>query len=528
MTHAHAALTTEPLLETVGAGLRACATSAEIEVWLTRLEQSPHVEARGAALYASLRKALPSEEFVASLRSLLAAAARGEDRGILALAALVHVRAPGDAVIEALREFRNLHRVLRRARADRVHGAAIEPEAALLDAATAESDLLLAPNYPLQPNSVSLPHFRDLGPAATSRRAFAAIVQQLHARGTLSDAALGDFCRLAELELRACELRATALAGCIDPYSSRHVRQVMPILGAIDSDIRDMREFLATLAQERRASLFREQSHALRHHLVREDSDALLERCAQTPDLLPLRRIFAALDRRPLPARRMAYFIDRLYAIGDALVAARLRRDPIDLVEATVMTLEFVQDERVVLPASARVVEAIARQPILGVLSSSERVSISFDERHARGLTLPLELPKYVGPRTLDDEVAAADSIKDLVLANLNNTSVLLGMLKNQKIISTPGIVSMIVMRCRSMSVVETIAERRNLHSGFANNDVPLSLLKCPMRLSVKTLRRFINVRYVNKVDLRRLAVDRSGVRREVSEEIERYLKSLN
>jgi hypothetical protein len=243
---------------------------------------------------------------------------------------------------------------------------------------------------------------------------------------------------------------------------------------------------------------------------------------------LPLRRIFAALDRRPLPLRRIAYFVDRYYALGDALVAARLRREPIDVVEATLLTLEFVQDRRIVLPASRRVLDALARQPIVGVRIDPDCVVIDIDEAHARGLTLPLGLPRYVGPRTLEDEIDAAESVKDLVLANINNTSVLLGMLKNQKIISTPGIVAMIVMRCRSMSVLETIAERRNLHSGFANKDVPLALLKCPMRLSVKSLRRFINVRFINKVDLRRLAVDRAGVRREIADEIERYLKSLN
>ena len=48
------------------------------------------------------------------------------------------------------------------------------------------------------------------------------------------------------------------------------------------------------------------------------------------------------------------------------------------------------------------------------------------------------------------------------------------------------------------------------------------------MNIPITTLRRFIGARYVNKIDLKRLEVDRSSVRREVADEIRAYLKSLS
>jgi hypothetical protein len=127
----------------------------------------------------------------------------------------------------------------------------------------------------------------------------------------------------------------------------------------------------------------------------------------------------------------------------------------------------------------------------------------------------------------VDDATTKHVSVKDLVLENINNTSILLGLLKNAKVTSTPGIISLIVNRSRAMSVLDTICQRRNLHTGYANKDVPLAVLRSPSRISMKTLRRFIHVRYVSKMELHRLSLDRSSIRNEVADEITKYLNSL-
>jgi hypothetical protein len=126
-----------------------------------------------------------------------------------------------------------------------------------------------------------------------------------------------------------------------------------------------------------------------------------------------------------------------------------------------------------------------------------------------------------------DEEDATAAELKRLVLANLDNVSVTLGFLQNARVIAIPGLVASIATRCRSLRVLDVIATDRRLHSGFANKEVPRALLLTPCNIPVKTLVKFIHVKYVSKVDLQRMAKDKTGMRREVIKEIERYLASL-
>jgi hypothetical protein len=84
-----------------------------------------------------------------------------------------------------------------------------------------------------------------------------------------------------------------------------------------------------------------------------------------------------------------------------------------------------------------------------------------------------------------------------------------------------------VVRRSRSVLVLETIARDRRLHTGFANRDVPLALLRSPCNVPVKALRKFTHVKHVSKVELQNAARDRAGVRDEVSKEIQVYLRSL-
>lgn len=124
------------------------------------------------------------------------------------------------------------------------------------------------------------------------------------------------------------------------------------------------------------------------------------------------------------------------------------------------------------------------------------------------------------------DEIDTA-ALKRLVLANLDNVSVTIGFLRNAKVVAIPGLVAQIVHRCRTVRVLEIIAQDRTLHSGYANKDVPRALLTSPCNIPVKSLSKFIHVKYVNKVDLQRMAKDRTGIRRELIKEIESYLATL-
>jgi hypothetical protein len=230
-----------------------------------------------------------------------------------------------------------------------------------------------------------------------------------------------------------------------------------------------------------------------------------------------------------LPQRALAWFTDRVLAIGEVLLEARLRRTPLDVVSAVLCVLDLHRDGVLQVLASPPVRRALEEAGLDGVDVGDGSVRMVLDPAAARrllaphGLPLPIESTDSQGEKEQGEE----EGVKDLVAANINNTSVLLGLLKNQKVVNTPGVVSMVAQRTRNMRVLDTICTTRNLHSGFANKDVPLAILRSPMNIPIKTLRKFINVRFVSKMDLKRLANDRSVVRREVGTEVEAYLKSL-
>jgi hypothetical protein len=112
-------------------------------------------------------------------------------------------------------------------------------------------------------------------------------------------------------------------------------------------------------------------------------------------------------------------------------------------------------------------------------------------------------------------------------MTNLQSISVLLGFLRNPKVVAIPGLVEEVVHRTRNPKVIETIAMVRILHTGFANRTVPLACLRSPVNIPISVLRKFMHVKYVSKVDLKRLALDKAGIRKEVGREIQKYLSSL-
>ena len=124
-----------------------------------------------------------------------------------------------------------------------------------------------------------------------------------------------------------------------------------------------------------------------------------------------------------------------------------------------------------------------------------------------------------------EDRSAAA--VKQMVMNNVGSVSILLGFLRNPKVTAIPGLVADVVRRVRTSLVLEVITKDRRLTSGHANQDVPLALLESPVNVPVKTLRKFIHVKYISKTDLRRLAKDKARLRKEVCEEIQKYLDSL-
>ncbi len=117
-------------------------------------------------------------------------------------------------------------------------------------------------------------------------------------------------------------------------------------------------------------------------------------------------------------------------------------------------------------------------------------------------------------------------NIKAVLTQNITRDSILEALLGNPKVFQTPGLVSFIAATSRSLAILSKIAKSRDLVGGFANRDVPLTLLQSPCNIPISLLRPLINVRHVSLMDLKNLARAKAGVRREISDECEAYLKA--
>jgi hypothetical protein len=116
--------------------------------------------------------------------------------------------------------------------------------------------------------------------------------------------------------------------------------------------------------------------------------------------------------------------------------------------------------------------------------------------------------------------------IKAVITQNITRDSIVEALLNNPKVFQIPGLVAFIAATSRSVGLLSKVAKTRQLHTGFANRDVPLALLQSPCNVPISLLRPFINVKYVALIDLKHLARAKAGIRRAVKDEAEAYLKS--
>lgn len=120
-------------------------------------------------------------------------------------------------------------------------------------------------------------------------------------------------------------------------------------------------------------------------------------------------------------------------------------------------------------------------------------------------------------------------SYRAMVLSYIDNDTFLVALLNNPKACSKPGVVSLIAIRCRSLRVLSLVAGRREFFTGHSNKDVPLNLLMNPAKIPISALRKFIHVRYVDRMTLQKLSAKGGGnIREEVRREIVRYLASIH
>lgn len=114
--------------------------------------------------------------------------------------------------------------------------------------------------------------------------------------------------------------------------------------------------------------------------------------------------------------------------------------------------------------------------------------------------------------------------MKSVIAQNMTRDSVIEALLNNPKVQQAAGLVAFVAENSRSLAILSKIAKTRALHSGYANREVPLALLKSPCNVPLSLLRPFVNTRNVPMVELKHIARAKAGIRREVKAEVEAYL----
>jgi hypothetical protein len=352
---------------------------------------------------------------------------------------------------------------------------------------------------------------------------------------------------LLRLEIDAYGDRIGRLASRMDPFHRRTARRVLPLLNRADAEIRDLRRLVGWIEAGRFELGFRECTPRFREVMGRRRQRAFCRDLAAVPELSDLAELHAVALKNPLHIERLAAGVSYLAALVHELHNRGFSAAELDLTTAVRIVLLHGGDDGLCLPLDEKLHETI--QDVLKWPAAAGLLpGHSLDGWVLRGNSLSIRWPLQGSPErswphflpTPDSEPTAPEAaapapeedpgdedVWQLVLSSLESENVLLGLLRNPRVVSTPGMVGSIVLRCRSARVLELIAQDRRLYSGFANRDVPLALLNNPCNVPLRVLRKFIHVKYVSRVDLQKLLVNQTALRKEVVVEIERYLESL-
>jgi hypothetical protein len=526
------------------------------------------VGARAESLFMFLRKIAGQPAACAYLMGIQYLASQGDPAGARLLAAFVDVSTPGDRLVPRVNRFSSSRRLkfrIQDAGADpgKIHQDWLKR----LEDLTARCAKLTREGGSPEAESPALPGREPPWPELRDG------LELLLARLSLGD----DFdaadrkllVELLRLEVDAWQERISHLAGNIDPFRVAAIARILPLLSIADAEIRDLRQMIAWIEEGCQGKEF--EKPLSRSLDILEDGDRAALRGALAADaaLAPLAGLFEGLADHPVRVPVMAYCAQVLQSLAEMLALLGIPGVQLDLVTAArVVQKHFPPDGdeaefRLPLPpgfpAACRHILAVAEDgmgkeaaQLSGVEVRGDELVITIPEG---GAFLEHDLPAAVAeadPDGQDDEIldwvddlqaepdapvdpdeeidpedATVAELKNLVMTNIQAISVLLGFLRNPKVVAIPGLVEEVVNRTRNPKVIETVAQVRLLHTGFANRGVPLACLRSPVNVPINVLRKFIHVKFVSKVDLKRMAVDKAGMRKEVAREIKKYLESL-
>lgn len=518
--------------------------------------QLDHCTARSRLLHEQLRKMLGQERLTACLLGIQFLAAAGESAGARLLAALLDANTPGAVLLPRVRRFRSTGRL-----------TVADPERIgtefLADWGQRLTELLAACERRVGAQEASTgsrpPTPCERPPLPLLRRTLSALTPGSGPAPPPPIADLHLLAALVRLECDAYQERVSRLAGTIDPFRVTAVMRALPLLNRADAEVRDLDLLANWLENGEFEPAFSRQVPTAWDILEDGERSRFTAALRQEPALAPLARTHAAFLAAPLSVRQLAGPTARMLVLGKALARAGLRQTPLTLLEAVCLVLTHSVEGSLRIPLDQGLQEAIGcillsarhggQEDLAGLdirdgMLMLAKPRLAFGDRiwrHDLPTMFEMQGPPPTTDATTEQDTAAeaenatvasadisAAAVKQMVMNNIGSVSILLGFLRNPKVTAIPGLVAEIVRRTRSGRVLEVIMADRALVGAAANKDVPRALLESPVNVPVRSLRRFIHVKYVSKTDLRRLARDKARLRKEVCEEIEKYLDSLN
>jgi hypothetical protein len=297
----------------------------------------------------------------------------------------------------------------------------------------------------------------------------------------------------------------------------------LPLLSRYDQDIEHMKDVVSRLATYQP---FYERRLTVEHAISDAETDRLERALRAERDTIGLGRVMGALRGNLLLDRPFAAYVSVTQEMAIRRARVLSSRQPIDLHSMMLGVLENVTEgSSLCMKVEAPVLDAldpdIASRGWLRPAPDLLEIVLREDQVHA--LLEPDGMPRLGVP----DSSTRSMSLKDLVRSQLRNDSFILGILENPRANTVPGVVEIIAGQCRSLRVLDKITRTPSLYTGAANKNVASQLLLNPSRIPLTSLRRFMNVRFVSRVDLKQMTRNKSGIRPEVLHEIDAYLRTL-
>jgi hypothetical protein len=333
----------------------------------------------------------------------------------------------------------------------------------------------------------------------------------------LGGAEITDFDRarlglLVRTEAEALRDRVNWLSENADPYNMKTMARILPRLRIYDEAVAEGLELAGKLDRKEPVGV---KVLSFEMHM----KGAFEKWCKKIAKPESLKQVSTLLEQQrekkipTIDLVALASLCRWTFEVGEA------KSTPFDWIEMAFRSYRDGEFEVDAGDAAAVLASALASS---GVKSNGRRVVGHFGKKL---------YPALVGRDLLTKPfLKAADEglidMKSVIAQNITRDSVVEALLNNPKVQQAPGLVAFVAENSKSIGILSLIAKNRALHTGFANREVPLALLRSPCNIPLSLLRPFINVRNVPLIDLRQIARSKSGIRREVKLEVEGHLKS--